>query len=192
MPLRPAAVVVPIYRAPRNSLLFVRRAPHLRRQPNHIAFPGGAADDQDGNDPALTALRELHEELGVPSDRVTLVARLPDRGAIGAAFRLTPFVGILEPDEPLAPDPSEVAEVIEVPLSAIFAPNAIYEGETDLGDRIVRSPHFDFATMHVWGVTGRILESLVTMIREDTDGLRQRLQAVGVGLPYPLQALHGG
>ncbi|HXP91989.1 MAG TPA: CoA pyrophosphatase [Candidatus Binatia bacterium] len=185
MSVRPAAVIVPIYRAPRNSILFVRRASHLRRQPNHIAFPGGVVDEGDGDDRLATALRELREELGVAADRVTVITRLPDRSALGVEFMLTPFVGILEADEPLAPDPSEVGEIIEVPLDAVFAPGAIHKGETDLGDRIVTSWHFDFATMHVWGVTGRILHTLVEMVRENADGLRDVLQAAGVTLSLP-------
>ncbi len=137
-------------------------------------------------------MRELREELGVAAERVTVITRLPDRSALGVAFTLTPFVGVLEADEPLAPDPSEIGEVIEVPLAAIFTPGAIHEGETDLGDRILTSWHFDFATMHVWGVTGRILHTLVHMVRENAGGLHDTLQAAGVELPQPLQALQGG
>lgn len=192
MTLRPAAVVVPIYRAPRNSLLFVRRAAHLRRQPNHIAFPGGVADDADGGDRLTTALREIEEELGIPRAAVTVVAELPERAAISAAFILKPFVGILAPETPLVPDAGEVGEVIEVPLTAIFAPGALYEGETDVGDRRVRSWQFDHGTMRVWGATGRILESLVSRIRENAGGLRDTLAAAGVELPHPLHALQGG
>jgi 8-oxo-dGTP pyrophosphatase MutT (NUDIX family) len=191
MPTRPAAVVVPIYRAPRNSMLFVRRALHLRRQPNHIAFPGGVADETDGDDRLATALRELREELGVSHTQIEIVARLPERAAVSAAFTLTPFVGILGPDEPLVPDAGEIAEVIEVPLSEIFAPGALREGDTDLGERIVRSWQFDYGTMHVWGATGRILQSIVTSVCENAGGLRDRLQTAGVVLPQ-LQALQGG
>lgn len=190
--MRPAAVIVPIYRAPRNSILFVRRASHLRRQPDHIAFPGGVADEEDGDDRLTTALRELREELGIPAERVKIVARLPDRNAISSAFTLTPFIGVLDAQEAYVPDPSEIGEVFEVPLNAAFAPGAIYEGDTDLGDRVVRSWHFDFATMHVWGVTGRIFETLVRMVRDNADGLRDNLQAAGVEFPYPLHALQGG
>jgi 8-oxo-dGTP pyrophosphatase MutT (NUDIX family) len=181
-----------MYRAPRNSMLFVRRAPHLRRQPNQIAFPGGVADEGDAGDPLTTALREFTEELGVLGDRLTIVARLPDRNAISAAFTLTPFVGVLESAEALRPDASEVAEVIEVPLAAIFAEGAVHRGETDLGDRVVTSWQFDYGMMHVWGATGHILQTLVTAIRENAGGLRQRIVTAGVELPQPLQALHGG
>lgn len=190
MSRRPAAVVVPIYRSPRNSLLFVRRALHLRRQPNHIAFPGGVADEGDGGDHRVTALRELREELGIDGERVTIVAQLPPRAAI-SAFLLTPFVGILPAEVAVTPDPGEVAEVIEVPLDAIFAPGAIHEGETDLGDRVVYSPHFDYGSMHVWGATGRILQTFVEMVREDAAGLRSVLEGAGVTLP-PFHAVHGG
>jgi 8-oxo-dGTP pyrophosphatase MutT (NUDIX family) len=192
MSLRPAAVLVPLYRAPRNSLLFVRRAAHLRRQPNHVAFPGGVADDADGDDRTVTALREFEEELGIGREHVTLVGTLPERAAIAAAFSLTPIVGVLSAEVEVQPDPGEIGEVFEVPLERIFSPGAIYEGDTDLGDRIVTSWQFDYGPMHVWGATGRILESLVTDIRANTNELRDRLRQAGVELPQPLQALHGG
>lgn len=192
MSLRPAAVLIPIYRAPRNSVLFVRRAAHLRRQPNHVAFPGGVADEADGDDRTVTALREFEEELGIARSFVTLVGTLPERAAIAAAFSLTPIVGVLDPSSEVAPDPNEIGEVFEVPLEAIFAPAALYEGQTDLGDRIVTSWQFDYGPMHVWGATGRILESLVADVRTNKGGLRDRLVGAGVELPQPLQALHGG
>jgi 8-oxo-dGTP pyrophosphatase MutT (NUDIX family) len=189
MSRRPAAVLIPLYRAPRNSILFVRRASHLRRQPNHIAFPGGVADEADGDDRLTTALRELNEELGIAYDRVTIVERLPERETLATSFMLTPFVGVLEADEPLSPDASEVGEVIEVPLHAIFAPGAIAEGDTDVGERVVRSWVFDYGTMHVWGATGRILETLVRMVRENAGGLRTRLQAAGVDVDGAVEGM---
>ena len=61
-----AAVLVPLFEDPSGSLhaVFTRRRHDLRRHPGEISFPGGRRDAHE----ALvdTALREAHEEVGLP------------------------------------------------------------------------------------------------------------------------------
>jgi 8-oxo-dGTP pyrophosphatase MutT (NUDIX family) len=76
MTLRAAAVLVGIVPDPSGSrVILTKRASHLKHHPGQIAFPGGK---QEAGDASLedTALREAHEEVGLPAARVRLLGRL--------------------------------------------------------------------------------------------------------------------
>jgi len=75
-PRRLAAVIIPIFANPPHDVVFVERARHLRRHAGQIAFPGGALDAGDDGDLARAALREVHEEIGIPPAAITIVGEL--------------------------------------------------------------------------------------------------------------------
>jgi len=160
-----AAVIVPIVRHPEPTIVFVRRGAHLRRNPGQIAFPGGAVDAEDGGDPEAAALREFEEELGVSRRRVRIVERLEDVETLALNVHVTPFLGIIEPPVTFVPDGEETESVHEVPLGALYAPGALHEADEHVlheGRRdTVRTWTFDYAGLHVWGATGKMLRSLL-------------------------------
>jgi 8-oxo-dGTP pyrophosphatase MutT (NUDIX family) len=157
-----AAVVVPIVRRDEPAMLFVRRAAHLRRNPGQIAFPGGIIDAAD-DDARGAALREFEEELGVPRERVQIIDRLDDVTTLALSVVIAPFVGLVDPSTAFVHDRNETQSVHEVPLGALYEPGALHEGlETveHAGQTLdVESWLFDYAGLHVWGATARILHS---------------------------------
>ena len=159
-----AAVVIPVVRRDDPTLVLVRRAAHLRRNPGQIAFPGGIIDASD-RDARAAALREFEEELGVPRDRVQIVARLEDVVTLALSVMVTPFVGFVDSPIAFAHDPSETAGVHEIALSAIYAPRALRRGiETVVHEgRSYDVPTwlFDHGDVHVWGATARMLHALL-------------------------------
>jgi len=158
---RAAAVLVAIFADPPHPIVFVERAAHLRRHPGQIGLPGGSVDPADGDDRARTALRELHEEIGVPTERVRLVGRLPDAHQPSNNFIVTPLVGVLLPATPLTIDATETAAVFTVPLEAIVAPGAVHPGIETIGEIAIDTWVFDYGELHVWGLTARILHDFV-------------------------------
>ncbi len=168
-----AAVVIPIVRHPEPALIFVRRADHLARNPGQIGFPGGFIDDADGDDPQTAALREFEEELGMPRERVRLVDRLDDVVTVALSVIVTPFVGILDPPVDYRFDTGETASVHEVPLTALYAPGALHPGTEhvtrDGQQFLVHTWLFDYAEIHVWGATARMLRELVNRYANITD-----------------------
>jgi 8-oxo-dGTP pyrophosphatase MutT (NUDIX family) len=159
-----AAVIVPIVRHAEPTIVFVRRAAHLRRNPGQIAFPGGAVDANDDGE-CSAALREFEEELGVPRERVRVVDQLDEVVTLALNARVTPFLGLIDPPVTWIPDERETESVHEVPLAALYAPGALHEGEEKVvheGRRyVVHTWMFDYAGIHVWGATGRMLHLLV-------------------------------
>ena len=82
---RQAAVLVPLYvDAGELWTLLTRRTEDLPHHKGQIAFPGGKQDDGDDS-VAAAALREAQEEVGLPADRVALIAELTARGVLSPA-----------------------------------------------------------------------------------------------------------
>jgi len=75
-----SAVLVPLFTDDGGGLhaVFTRRRDDLKRHAGEISFPGGRRDPEDA-DLAATALREAHEEIGLPPDAVEIVGALPPR-----------------------------------------------------------------------------------------------------------------
>ena len=160
-----AAVIVPVVRHTEPALVFVRRAAHLRRNPGQIAFPGGIVDACD-LDPQAAALREFEEELGVPRERVRIVARLEDVVTLARSVTVTPFVGIVDPPLAYEHDANETERVHEIPLAAVYAHGALHRGIETVdhdGTRYdVPTWLFDYEGVHVWGATARMLHALLS------------------------------
>ena len=118
--LIPAAVAVAVLanRAGAPSFLLTRRAADLRRHAGQWALPGGRLDP--GESAAAAALRELWEEVGVPSTGVELAGELDDY-VTRSGHLITPVVLLLPPSPRLRPNPAEVAGVYRVPLAVLEA-----------------------------------------------------------------------
>ena len=101
-------------------IILTQRTAHLRDHAGQISLPGGRIEpDDDG--PAAAALREALEEIGLEPAKVELLGGLRHYDTI-TGFRIHPIVGWIEPPVELTPDPYEVAEVFELPLSFALDP----------------------------------------------------------------------
>lgn len=157
--LKPAAVLVPIIRRPHgHTVLLTKRADHLRQHKGQISFPGGRRDAGDVS-LAAAALREAHEEVGLPPSSVQVIGYLDDYPTI-TGYRITPVVGYIEADFVAAPEPGEVAEAFELPLDWITGDNRFERKEmTRIG---VTMPFLElkFGEHAIWGATAGILWNL--------------------------------
>lgn len=166
-PLRPAAVLVPLVaRDDRVTVLLTQRTAHLAAHAGQISFPGGRIEDSDADEVAA-ALRETHEEVGIESTHVDVVGRL-DTYETGTGFTVTPIVGMLSPGFDVVPDPFEVADVFEVPLSFIL------DDANRRRHSLMRNGHlrhwyaFPFEHRYIWGATAGMLVNLAQVLAEDS------------------------
>lgn len=157
--LTAAAVLVPIVlRDPGMTVIFTQRTAHLKAHSGQVSFPGGRAEPHDPT-PEFTALREAQEEIGLPMERVEILARLPDyRTRTG--FRVTPVVGLLQPPFALTPDPREVDEVFEVPLAFLLDPKNHQRRTRLLQGHEVGYYVMEFGSRTIWGATAGMLVNL--------------------------------
>lgn len=152
----PAAVLVPIVaHADGLTVLFTKRTAHLKAHSGQVSFPGGRAEPDDPS-PEHTALREAEEEIGLPMDRVEVLARLPEY-LTRTGFRVTPVVGVITPPLELVPDAREVDEVFEVPLAFILDPANHRRESRRIGERLASYYVIEHHGRVIWGATAGML-----------------------------------
>jgi 8-oxo-dGTP pyrophosphatase MutT (NUDIX family) len=157
-----AAVLLPlIQRASSDQgpvLLFTRRTESLARHSGQVSFPGGRSEAQDLS-PIETALRETFEETGIAPGFVSVAGYL-DRYLTGTGFDIQPVVGLVAEGFALAPDPSEVAAMFEVPLAFLLDPANRRRESRMLGGRERRFYAFRYEGHEIWGATAAIIVNL--------------------------------
>lgn len=127
-----------------------------------IGLPGGRPEPGD-RDFLATALREAEEEVGLPPDRVEVLAALDPLETRETGFRVHPFLGRVPAGFGWAPQPTEVALLLMPPVAMLGDP-------ARRGRHAFRSTYFSTALEvegidvdgHVlWGMTLRMLDDLV-------------------------------
>ncbi|MGH6620607.1 MAG: CoA pyrophosphatase [Alphaproteobacteria bacterium] len=160
-----AAVLVPIVeRREGLTVLLTQRTDHLSAHAGQISFPGGRLEATDASLEAA-ALRETEEEVGLTRDRIEVVGQL-DLYVTRTGFEVTPVVGIVTPPFALTPDPFEVADVFEVPLSFIIDPaNHLKQSRQHNG--IQRQFYvLPYDDRYIWGATAGMLVNLSEVLRK--------------------------
>lgn len=160
---RSAAVLVPIVgRDDGLTVLLTRRSDSLPVHKGQISFPGGRVEEEDADD-VETALRETEEEIGLGRERVEVIGRL-DTYTTRTGFEVTPVVGLIRPPFDLIPDPIEVAEIFEVPLSFVLD-TGNHERHSREWQETVR--HFwvmPYQQHYIWGATAGMLVNLADVM----------------------------
>jgi 8-oxo-dGTP pyrophosphatase MutT (NUDIX family) len=154
-----AAVLVPIVtHAAGLTVLFTQRTTHLKAHSGQVSFPGGRAEAHDPT-PEFTALRETEEEIGLRADAVEVLARLPDY-CTRTGYCVTPVVGLLTPPLALSPDPREVADVFEVPLSFLLDERNHRRETREFQGRSVGFFAIPYRDRYIWGATAGMVVNL--------------------------------
>lgn len=161
---RQAAVLALLYECEGTLWLpLIRRAEGLRTHRGQIALPGGARDAGDDSLWAA-ALREAHEELGIDGAAVRLLGALSPLWVPASYFEVHPFVGWSTQRPFFAPNATEVAEVIEMPLELLLDPQAKGEVTWPLRGRMTRVPHYRWQGRIIWGATAMMLSELEILL----------------------------
>jgi 8-oxo-dGTP pyrophosphatase MutT (NUDIX family) len=164
-----AAVLIPLYRdGERLVAVFTRRRSDLRRHAGEISFPGGRRDPEDP-DLTATALREAHEEIGLPPDAVDVLGALEPTPTFVTNYAIYPFVGVIaEPEAEWILSHAEVAEVLQLSVRALREG----AGERRLVRKGIpfRTPTYEVGDHLVWGATARIVGDLLARIDPLLDG----------------------
>lgn len=152
-------------------VLLTRRRDDLNSHAGQISFPGGRRDD--GESFLATALRETHEEVGVPPDGLTVLGQLTRIYILPSDFEVQPFVAWHADGQRPAfqPNAAEVAELLEVPLAHLLDPASRKEEPWQLRGLELLVPYFDFHGHKVWGATAMMLNEFVQRLRLAAAGL---------------------
>jgi 8-oxo-dGTP pyrophosphatase MutT (NUDIX family) len=138
----------------------VRRA-DLARHAGQISLPGGLVDP--GETEAQAALRELEEELSTPAECVEIVGQLTPVFVFNSDSWVVPWVAVAADRPPLNLNPSEVDDLLEVPVDHLLGPAHRGTHEEARGSVRFAAPHFQFGPHRIWGATAMILSELLAV-----------------------------
>ena len=157
--LRVAGVLIPVIeRGASLSVLLTQRSADLKHHAGQVSFPGGRMEEHD-SDVVETALRETHEEVGIPPQAIAVVGYLPPMPTV-TGYAVTPVVGLLADDVSLQIDRTEVEYTFEVPLSFLLDSRNELALEREYLGRRIPTVEFHYEGERIWGATAHILVEL--------------------------------
>jgi 8-oxo-dGTP pyrophosphatase MutT (NUDIX family) len=163
---RRAGVLVLLYPcAGELCLVLTRRTESLESHRGQISFPGGGL--HTGESVRQAALREAEEELCVAPAELDLVGDLSPLYIPASSYCIYPLVAFASRRPDFLPNPHEVAEVIEAPLSRLLDPATRCEETWPWQDTYRRVPFYAISEHKVWGATAMVLCELLTLIDEN-------------------------
>lgn len=158
---RKAAVLMLFY--PKNGvthLALIVRNSYPGVHSSQIGFPGGKVELSD-IDLQETALRETHEEIGIPAHKVTIIKPFSEIYIPPSNFMVSPFMGIASEELIFTPDPREVKRVLEFPLAEFLDENTITNTKmTTSYATDIEVPAFKVDKFIVWGATAMMMSEL--------------------------------
>lgn len=158
---RNAGVMMLFY--PKDSmthLVLIVRNSYKGVHSSQIAFPGGKYEKEDIN-LEQTALRETHEEIGIHSDKIQVLKAFTHLYIPPSNFMVYPFLGICREEVSFYPDPIEVADIIELPLTTFLSDSIVINTEmTTSYAKSIEVPAFKIEGHIVWGATAMMLSEL--------------------------------
>lgn len=155
-----AAVLILLFQNQEEvNLVLNKRSESVDHHKGQICFPGGMYHSTDTH-LWQTALRETHEEMGIPPDKIKYLGRL-GQVITPTNFRITPFVGELLFPYEWKINSTEIEKIFSVPIFHLLDPTN-FKMETNLFFGVeFPDPRFRYQNHEIWGATGRIIMDLL-------------------------------
>lgn len=167
--IRKSAVLILFYPHEGDTYIsMIRRNDYRGIHSGQISFPGGKVEDHD-EDHMATAYRETEEEIGVSKKELNHLGELTDLFIPPSNFLVKPYMAYSEKRPVYDPDPREVQEVLEVPLSHLMEPKNVVETTVISGYRNMRikTRGIQFNDHLIWGATAMMISELNVLIKEN-------------------------
>ncbi|MBF02449.1 MAG: coenzyme A pyrophosphatase [Flavobacterium sp.] len=163
---REAAVLMLFY--PKNGithLALIVRNTYPGVHSSQIGFPGGKVEIED-KDLADTALRETHEEVGIPPHKIQIIKPFSKVYIPPSNFLVSPFMGISHEELTFIPDHDEVKNVLEFPLFSFLDEKSITNVKmTTSYATDIEVPAFMVEKYVVWGATAMMMSELKEAVK---------------------------
>eukprot|EP00871_Galdieria_phlegrea_P004138 jgi/Galph1/4725/GphlegSOOS_G3335.1 len=157
-----AAVLVPfcLYND-ELSLLFTWRSQLVGSHRGQVSFPGGKLDAADVGNPVQTALREVHEEIGILPDKIAVLGLFDDYRSING-YNVTPVIGYLGllDERELIVNEKEVQQVFMLSLEHLLKKENMQLRSYPRGEM----PVYCGGPVEIWGLTACILHDVLELL----------------------------
>ena len=144
------------------NVVLTRRTERVNSHQGQISFPGGSIDPGEGTIEA--ALREAWEELGIAPEPVRILGQLTSLYIPPSGYCVAPVVAYTAERPLFVPNPAEVAEVLEVPISHLLLPFTVREEIWQIRGADIRVPFYAVGPHKVWGATAMMLSELMELL----------------------------
>tara|TARA_A100000164_G_scaffold331600_1_gene320897 strand:+ start:387 stop:1022 length:636 start_codon:yes stop_codon:yes gene_type:complete len=139
------------------SVIFTKRADNLSIHPGQISFPGGSLEPNDKS-MLKAGLREVEEEIGLKESQIETVGMLRPHETV-SKYLIHPFIGIMESTAEFKINPSEVAEIFEVPLAFLLNRKNMREHRISNGKGYRGYFAIPYGPHYIWGATASIIRN---------------------------------
>jgi 8-oxo-dGTP pyrophosphatase MutT (NUDIX family) len=162
--LRHAAVLLPMFMHEDEwHLLLTQRADSLEEHRGQVAFPGGGREQQDEN-LCETALREMHEEIGVRPADVHVFGHLGDLPVV-TGYLVRPYVGQIPWPYAFNLANEEVHSIFSIPLAWLANPENHQVRYRSFAGRefpVIYFEHYD--GYQLWGASAEMAMVLLSAL----------------------------
>jgi 8-oxo-dGTP pyrophosphatase MutT (NUDIX family) len=138
------------------------RADSLGRHSGQVSLPGGVVDPGETHEQA--ALREAHEEIGLPLGAAHVLGALTPIDIPVSGFRLHPIVGAAGARPALTAADGEVARILYVPIEDLLDVGHLRAVERVRDGIALLVPAFHVADTEIWGATAMVLAEFLTLL----------------------------
>jgi len=175
---RVAAVAIALYQELDGQWMIplTLRPSSLQHHGGQVCLPGGQVEPNEGIFEA--ALREFEEELGISPQVTQRCGQLSTQYVYASDNLVHPVVAVIRrPSQPWRPDPAEVEQVIQLPLSVLLDDDSRTQlvkhrsvrARGEEVDRLTfRAAAFRHQDHTIWGATALILDQLAQILRTAT------------------------
>ncbi len=164
---RISSVMLILY--PENDLSYIPmivRNEYRGVHSGQVALPGGKFEKSDTNI-QQTAIRETFEEINVRVDHNQIIGKLSDLFVPVSNFIIHPFVAWLEDKPEFVAEPSEVQEVLRVPLYYLSNPENITSKKIETANGYqINAPGIPIEEKFLWGATAMLMSEFFSIVRE--------------------------
>lgn len=155
-----AAVLIALrYNEGKLEFPLILRNPGASKDPHRgqIGLPGGRFDKNDPN-LVFTALRETHEEIGIPAEHIKIVGALSPLYIPVSKNLVYPFIGYTETHLEYTLQRSEIMELFHCSVDTLKDRNIITKRIINTSyAKDIAVPGFEIADRWIWGATAMIL-----------------------------------
>jgi 8-oxo-dGTP pyrophosphatase MutT (NUDIX family) len=147
-----------------DHVVFQHRTHNVRHHKGEISLPGGTREPGDAT-LLHTALRETHEEIGLPSDCIEVIGQLDDTVTKASNYLVRPYAGVIAPGAGVTvAEPREVRALLHVPFEHLLAPGTLGWYAIEDGGVPLLTPAYWYEEHAIWGATARILGACFTLL----------------------------
>lgn len=161
----PSGVLIPLFPDKNRQLnvILTLRTQSIRHA-GQISFPGGR--QENGEDLLQTALRETKEEVGITPSEIHIAGAITPLYLHKTSNKITPYIGFLQDEPALVPNPNEVEEIVVTSLDILLKTETLKRKEWELKIATFDVPYWDIHETPLWGATAMMMSELLELYSE--------------------------